>query len=117
MIIAAQGGEIEKSIDFLLNEIIEYTHNSIVIKTIISKDTGNIRVVALDEGKTLIENNFPFDHFILVIEGVAEVTIDEKTNMLHVRHSIIIPAFTQNIVRAVEQVKIISAIIKSGYEE
>jgi len=111
-----QATEIEKSKTHILIEIIEYVPNSVVSKTIIRKTTGNISIVAIDTGEALAEKISPFDTFIQVIEGVAEVVIDEQPNMLQTGQAIIIPAHTSNVVKANERFKIISTVIKSGYE-
>jgi quercetin dioxygenase-like cupin family protein len=108
--------EIEKSISHILIEIIEYVPNSVVSKTIIRKTTGNISVVAIDTGETLAEKISPFDTFIQIIEGKAEIVIEDKSNLLNTGEAIIIPAHTSNSVRANERFKMISTIIKSGYE-
>lgn len=109
--------EIEKSKTHILIEIIEYVPNSVVTKTIIRKTTGNISVVAIDTGEVLAEKISPFDTFLQIIEGKAEVVIDGKSKMIQIGQAIIIPAHTSNSVRANEKFKMISTIIKSGYEE
>jgi len=109
--------EIEKSKTHIMIEIIEYVPNSVVSKTIIRKTTGNVNVVAIDTGEILAEKISPFDTFIQVIEGVAEVVIDDVSNVLHTGQAIIIPAHTSHIVSANERFKMIATIIKSGYEE
>ena len=108
--------EIEKSKIHILIEIIEYVPNSVVSKTIIRKTTGNISVVAIDTGEALAEKISPFDTFIQIIEGTAEVVIDDQPNMLQTGQGIIIPAHTSNIVKANGRFKMISTVIKSGYE-
>ena len=112
-----QTTEIEKSKTHILIEIIEYVPNSVVTKTIIRKTTGNISVVAIDTGEVLAEKISPFDTFIQIIEGKAEVVIDGKSKMVQIGQAISIPAHTSNSVRANERFKMISTIIKSGYEE
>ncbi|MBN2274705.1 MAG: hypothetical protein JXK95_10260 [Bacteroidales bacterium] len=108
--------EIEKSTSHILIEIIEYVPNSVVKKTILRKITGNIRVIAIDTGEILAEKISSFDTFLQIIEGRAEVMIDEKSNMLQTGQAIIVPAHTSSIVKANERSKMISTIIKSGYE-
>jgi quercetin dioxygenase-like cupin family protein len=108
--------DIEKSKTHILIEIIEYVPNSVVTKTIIRKTTGNISIVAIDTGETLGEKISPFDTFLQIIEGNAEIVIDQKSNMLQTGQAIIIPAHTSNIVKANERFKMISTVIKSGYE-
>jgi len=112
-----QPAEIEKSKTFILIELIEYVPNSAVSKTIIRKITGNISVVAFDSGVALAEKISPFDLFIQVIEGVAEIIIDKKTTTLQTGQAIVIPAHTSNMIKANSRFKMISTIIKSGYED
>jgi quercetin dioxygenase-like cupin family protein len=107
---------IEKAKTIIINDIVEYVPNSIVIKTILNKTTGNVRVVSLDIGEELTGNIVPFDTFDQIIDGQAEIVIDGQSNFLITGQSIIIPAHTSNSVKANERFKMISTIIKSGYE-
>lgn len=109
--------ELEKSKSFIIVEIIEYVPNSVVIKTIIKKTTGNVTVSSFDIGEALTEKTSPFDTFVQVIDGKAEIVINEISNLLNTGQSIIIPAHSRNIIKANERFKIISTIIKSGYDE
>ena len=108
--------EIEKAKAHIIAEIIEYVPNSVVIKSIIKKTTGNISVVSIDGGEALAEKIIPFDTFVQIIDGKAEIVIDGIANFLDTGQSIIIPAHTSNTVKAKERFKMISTIIKSGYE-
>lgn len=107
---------IKKGEPLILLEIIEYEVNSVVIKTIIKKTTGNVSVVSLDVGETLMERISPFDTFAQIIDGKAEISIDKKTFQLDTGESIIIPAHTPNKINANERFKMILTVIKSGYE-
>jgi quercetin dioxygenase-like cupin family protein len=109
--------EPEKSKAFIIVEIIEYMPNSVVIKTIIKKSTGNITAVAIDTGEGLTEKISPFDTFAQIIDGRAEIVIDGESYLLETGQGIIIPAHTPNILKANERFKMISTVIKSGYEE
>jgi quercetin dioxygenase-like cupin family protein len=108
--------EMEKSKTHILIEIIEYVPNSVVTKTIIRKTTGNVSVIAIDTGEALSEKISPFDSFIQIIEGNAEIIINDKSNMLKTGEGIIIPAHTSNNIKANERFKMVSTVIKSGYE-
>ncbi len=112
-----ENSEVEKSKAFIIVEIIEYIPNSVVIKTIIKKTTGNVSAVSFDSGEALTEKTSPFDTFIQVIDGKAEIIIDDKSNLLDTGQSIIIPAHARNTIKANERFKMISTIIKSGYED
>jgi quercetin dioxygenase-like cupin family protein len=108
--------DIEKSKAFIIVEIIEYVPNSVVTKTIIKKSTGNVSAEAFDTGEGLSEKISPFDSFAQIIDGKAEIVIDGNSHFLNTGESIIIPAHTPNIIKANERFKMISTIIKSGYE-
>lgn len=108
--------ELEKAKTHIIVEIIEYIPNSVVIKTIIKKTTGNISAVSFDSGEALSEKTSPFDTFIQIIDGEAVVLIDSTAHRLAVGESIIIPAHTRNIIEAKVRFKMISTVIKSGYE-
>lgn len=108
--------EIEKSKTHILIEIIEYVPNSVVTKTIIRKTTGNVSIIAIDTGEALAEKKSPFDTFLQIIEGKAEIVIDETVNLLETGQGIVVPAHASHNVKANVRFKMISTIIKSGYE-
>lgn len=109
--------EFEKSKAFIIVEIIEYVPDSVVIKTIIKKTTGNITAVSFDSGEKLEEKTSPFDTFIQIIDGKAEIIINGDSKLLDTGQSIIIPAHSRNSIKANDRFKMISTVIKSGYEE
>jgi quercetin dioxygenase-like cupin family protein len=109
--------ELEKAKAFIIVEIVEYIPNAVVIKTIIKKRTGNVTAVSFDSGEALTKKTSPFDTFIQVIDGKAEIVIDDKSNILDTGHSIIIPAHSSNTIKANVRFKMIATIIKSGFEE
>ena len=108
--------EVEKAKAHIIVEIIEYVSNSVVIKTIIKKTTGTVSAISFDTGEALTEKIIPFDTFVQIIDGKAEMVIDGISNLLETGQSIIIPAHTSNTIKANERFKMISTIIKSGYE-
>ena len=108
--------DIEKSKAFIVVEIIEYIPNAVVIKTIIKKTSGNVTAVSFDSGENLMDKLTRFDTFIQIIEGRAEILINDKSQTLETGQSIIIPANTKNTIKANERFKMISTVIKSGYE-
>src|ERR1700729_2926234 len=84
--------ELEKSMAHIIVEIIEYVPNSVVIKTIIKKSTGNISVMSFDSGEGLTEKTSPFDTFAQIIEGRADIVINNVSHLLETGMGIIIPA-------------------------
>ena len=109
--------ELEKSKPHIIVEILEYVPNSVLTKTIIKKTTGNITVSAVDEGEELAEKTLAFDSFVQIIDGAANVIIKEEKFHLNLGEGIIIPAHSSHCIEGTEQFKMISTIIKSGYED
>ena len=109
--------KLEKSKLHIIVEIIEYMHNAVLSKTIIKKLSGNITVISFDAGEELAERISPFDTYIQIIDGVAELTIDKKNFKLNLGDGIIIPAHSRHRFDANEQFKMIATVIKNGYED
>ncbi len=102
---------------FSIAGLLDYLPNSIVIKTIIRRTTGSISALAFDIGEVMTGKILPYATFIQVIDGRAEIVIDYKSNLLETGQSIIIPANSRNTIKAHVRFKILSTVIKSGYEE
>ncbi|HCS19980.1 MAG TPA: cupin [Bacteroidetes bacterium] len=113
----SENGELAKGMAHIIVEIIEYMPNAVVSKTIIKKSTGNITVSSLDAGEELAEKLSPFDTYVQIIDGTAELTIDHKHFNLKLGDGLIIPAHAKHNFNAKEQFKMICTIIKSGYED
>lgn len=73
--------------------------------------------VSFDSEEILAEKKSPFETFIQVIDGNAEVEMDEQSHLLATGQSIIIPAHCRNIIKAKERFKMFPTIIKSGYKD
>jgi quercetin dioxygenase-like cupin family protein len=112
----SDGADLEKSRSHIIVEIIEYVSNSVVSKTIIRKSTGNISVMSFDNGEGLTEKTSPFDTFAQIIEGKANIVINNVSHLLETGMGIIIPAHEANFIKPNGRFKMILTIIKSGYE-
>ena len=108
--------EIEKAKAHIIVEIIEYVPHSVDIKTILKKTTGNISAISFDSGEGLTKKTSPFDTFLQVIDGTAEIVIDEELHLLVTGEGIIIPAHRSHFIKPSGRFKLISTVIKSGYE-
>ncbi len=109
--------ELEKDKSHIVVEIIKYLPNAVVSKTIIKKLTGNITATSFDRGEEIGEKSSPFDTYIQIIDGSAMVSTNNKTIKLDKGEGFIIPAHSKHSFNAKEQFKMISTVIKSGYED
>ena len=109
--------ELEKSKAHIIVEILEYVPHAVLNKTIIRKTNGNISITAMDAGEELEEKKSPFDMFIQIIDGAAQVVIRDRKYKLRLGEGIIIPANASHCFNAKEQFKMISTIIKNEDDE
>src|ERR1043166_8083959 len=105
--------EISKSTPHIIVEIIEYVDRSVVMKTILKKLTGDVGVLSFDAGEGLAEKITPFDTFIQIIEGLAEIFIDGKSSTLLTGQGIIIPAHRSSSIKPNGRFKRIQHVIKT----
>ncbi len=108
--------EMEQSKAHITVEIIEYVPNSVVVKTILKKSSGNISAMSVDSGEELTEKTIAFDTFVQVIDGKVELYISGNPHILETGGSIIIPAHAPSYVKPDGRFKIILTVLKSGYE-
>jgi len=108
---------VERSKAHIIIEIIEYVSDAVVSRTIIKKTTGNITATSIASGEELGEKTNPFDTYVQIIDGAAEMVINDRVISLRLGEGIIVPAHAKHCFRAKEQFKMITTVIKSGYED
>ncbi|MGE5280093.1 MAG: cupin domain-containing protein [Deltaproteobacteria bacterium] len=96
-----------------LSDLIAYQGNAVVSSEVLRKDAGTITVFAFDKGQGLSEHTAPFDAFLHVIDGAAEVTISGKPLIVRKGAMVIMPANEPHAVRAVTRFKMLLVMIKS----
>jgi quercetin dioxygenase-like cupin family protein len=109
--------EFKNSISHQLVDAVDYASGSVVIKSILRKKTGTVTLSSFDAGETLPTKTSPFDNLIQIIDGEAEITVDEISNKVVTGQVIIIPAHIKNSIKASMRFKMLTTIIKSGYED
>jgi quercetin dioxygenase-like cupin family protein len=112
-----EGVEADKGKVHIVVELVEYIPNAVLSKTIIKKLTGNVTASSFDAGEELDEKKSPFDTYIQIIDGEGEVTIDKKQFIMKLGDGMVIPAHSTHHFSATQQFKMISTVIKSGYED
>ncbi len=96
-------------------EVRNHTSNELISDAIFSKFSGNSSFLASRNGKMIINKISPFDTFIQVIEGMAAIVTDERSNILKAGESMIIPANTFYKEVGNKDFKITSMVILQGY--
>lgn len=109
--------ELPKSTSHIIVEIVEYIPDSVMSKTVIKKSGGDVTATSVDEGEELCDKTTEFDTYVQIIDGKADVTIDNKVFNLKLGEGIVIPANTVHCFHAEEQFKMITTIINNNQKE
>jgi quercetin dioxygenase-like cupin family protein len=96
-----------------LAEVIAYQNEAVVSSEIIGKKTGTLTLFAFDKGQGLSEHTAPFDAFVSILDGRAEITIEGKTHELGAGEAIVMPANKPHALKAVERFKMLLVMIRS----
>ena len=93
--------------------LIDYQEGSVVSRTIIDKKSGTITLFAFDKDQGLSEHTAPFDAFVYLVDGEAEITISGKSLNIKQGEMVIMPANQPHSLRATQQFKMTLVMIKS----
>ena len=97
-----------------LKELVNYQMGSVVSRTIIDKKTGTLTLFAFAAGQGLSEHTTPFDAFVYILDGEAEITIDKKkTSSLNEGQMIIMPANKPHQLKANKPFKMMLVMIRA----
>ncbi len=97
---------------FTFSNLIDYTENGIISKQIIKLNSGSITLFAFDEGQALSEHTAPYDALVQVVEGKADITIDQEVVTVEAGESVILPANVPHAVKAPTSFKMILTMIR-----
>jgi quercetin dioxygenase-like cupin family protein len=101
-----------KGTAFNLENHIEYASGSVVSKTLIKKETGNITLFAFARGQGLSEHTAPFDAVVHILNGKAEVTIGGQPRIVNAGEMLIMPANISHALHATERFKMLLVMIR-----
>ena len=90
-----------------------YQEGSVVSRTLIDKKVGTVTIFAFAEGEGLSEHTAPFDAFVQVIDGAAEITIAGVVHAVHAGQMIIMPANRPHALRALQRFKMLLVLIRA----
>ena len=97
---------------FRFSESVDYSADGIISKRVLDRPVGTVTLFSFDKGQRLSTHSAPFDAMVQVMEGNAEIVINEKPYQLQTGDSIIMPAGIPHAVNAVEKFKMVLTMIK-----
>jgi quercetin dioxygenase-like cupin family protein len=96
-----------------LAELIDYSQDAVVSKTILDKPAGTITLFAFDRGQKLSEHTAPYDAVVQVLDGQARLTIGGRDVQVLAGEVIIMPANVPHAVTAEEKFKMLLTMIRA----
>jgi quercetin dioxygenase-like cupin family protein len=96
-----------------LAELLAYQEGAVVSRTLVDKNVGTITVFAFAEGEGLSEHTAPYDAFVQIIDGTAEITIAGAVHIVHAGQFIIMPANQPHALKALKQYKMLLVMIRA----
>lgn len=97
---------------FSLNKSINYQESSIVSKEIFKDSGGTITLFAFDQGQGLSEHKTPFNAFVYIIDGEAEIKISGIMHKVKDGEMIHMPAGEPHALNANKRFKMMLTMIK-----
>lgn len=97
---------------FNLEQLVDYAEGSVVSKTLLKKEIGNITLFAFDEGQGLSEHTAPFDAIVYILDGEAEIAIGGQPQNVHSGEMLIMPANIAHALQAKTPFKMLLIMIR-----
>ncbi|MBN2428666.1 MAG: cupin domain-containing protein [Deltaproteobacteria bacterium] len=101
-----------KGTPFNLEKHVAYAAGSVVSKTLLKKEIGNITLFSFDAGQGLSEHTSPFDAVVNILDGQAEITIGGKMQRVAAGEMLIMPANVPHSLHAGECFKMLLIMLR-----
>ncbi|RRD60932.1 cupin domain-containing protein [Tannerella forsythia] len=102
----------DKATVIALEASVDYTRGGVISKQVTKNQAGNITIFSFDKGQGLSEHTAPFDAFVQVLDGEAEIRIDGAPHILKKGDCIIMPAHRPHALKAIERFKMLLTMIR-----
>lgn len=96
-----------------LAQAIQYQADAVVSRTLIKSDAGTVTLFAFDQGQELSEHTALFDALVHILDGEAEVRINQDTYCVGVGELLIMPANEPHALKAIQPFKMLLTMIKA----
>ncbi|NLI15742.1 MAG: cupin domain-containing protein [candidate division Zixibacteria bacterium] len=92
--------------------LVEYAEGAVVSRTIVKNDAGTITLFSFADGQGLSEHSAPFDAYVEILDGKADITIGGKKVAVSAGDFLIMPANIPHAVQSVTKFKMLLVMIK-----
>jgi quercetin dioxygenase-like cupin family protein len=94
-----------------LAALVDYQTGAVVSRQVTKSAGGNVTLFAFDQGQELSEHTAPFDAFVHVLDGEAEINISGQLYQLKTGDCIIMPANAPHALLARKKFKMLLTMI------
>jgi quercetin dioxygenase-like cupin family protein len=108
---------IEGALAMNLAEMTQYQPGSIVSRTLLQDETGTLTVFSFDKGQGLSEHTVPFNAFVQILDGEAEITIGGKPVRVKTGEIVLMPGGVSHQVQAVERFRMLLTLFRTGQKD
>jgi len=96
-----------------LRNLTDYVPDSIISRTLIKNEAGNLTYMAFGAGQGLSKHSAPFDAFVQALDGEATILIDDKEHSLTVGEAILMPANIPHAIQTTKNFKMLLVMLKA----
>ncbi len=96
-----------------LGSLADYQTGAVVSRTLVDKKIGTITIFSFDKGQGLSEHTAPYDAFVYVADGEAEITISGRELRARRGEIVVMPAGEPHSLHAVERFKMLLVMIRA----
>ncbi len=93
--------------------LVQYQEGSVVSRTLLQDESGTLTVFSFDEGQALSEHTVPFNAFVQVLDGEAEITVGGSPARVEAGQIILMPGGISHKVRAAKRFKMLLMMFKT----
>ena len=94
-------------------QLVAYQDDSIVSRIIIKSSGGSVTAFAFSTGQELSEHTVPYDAFVQVLDGEAEIRIAGEPHLVGTGESIVLPANQPHAVKAHRSFKMLLSMVRT----
>lgn len=95
-----------------LGSEISFNENAVNKKLLVNRNDVMMVLFALDKHVNIAKHSNPGDALVQIIEGIADITIDETVYRVQSGETIVLPANVPHALHATEQFKMLLTVIK-----
>jgi quercetin dioxygenase-like cupin family protein len=107
-----QSGALPSAEALVLASLLEYSPGGIVSRTLRKSATGTLTLFSFDAGQELSEHTAPFDAYVQVLEGEAELTVGGQAIRAKQGETVLMPAEIPHAVRAPVRFKMLLTMFR-----